>query len=1010
MQSWDYRAGMRLGLTLLLGVVLLSATWAQTRTITGTVMEEDTEEPIPGVNVRVKETGSGAVTDIDGKFTVSAESGHTLVFSFIGFVSQEVLLGAETTINISLVTDVQSLQEVIVVGYGQTQNKTTVSTAIHALDSKVIEDRPIARPEQAIQGSVPAVVVVKESGSPGAPLTVRMRGVGTAGDATPLILLNGVQVPDMNFINPNDIGNITILKDAASSAIYGARGGNGVILIETKKGQSSAPRVTFSGYYGIQSLASEGDYLTTAEYAEYYNNSIDYLIREGLPTTGGRGKFTDQEIAALPNESWIRAISQDAAISDMHIGVQGGDDRTQYYVSGGLFSQEGIIGKTSFDRRSFSVSVNSKLKENLTLSVLGSFAQNERTFIAENSENSRLLSSVASLPPVFPVYDENGDPFNNGLRTGVSYNGIELNPQAEFGNPVLGLTYADNLDVTNILFGNALMSWEFVEGLKLNGAVGALTRGQHVKNFGARFDIPDQVFTNPNNSLTETFAGQLFTQGEVYLTYEMNRAGGHSLSAVAGTSILANTLNTSGRFGLNFFPNSIEEVNFSNIISNDDKIVAPDYAEVNTTLSYYARANYNFQEKYLFSATLRADASSKFGPDNRWGIFPSVSAGWVLSSENFMANQALFSLLKLRGSWGVNGNDRIGPYQYADRYLRDGAGNLFQLDFNPGVKWEEISQANVGIDANLFSDQIGITLDFYTKTTRDMLLNFPNPSFLGLPPPVRNAASVQNMGIEALVLYRGRVGMDFKYTIGANAGFARNQITDLGGGLPIQGAGTRVFDGAPNLSLSDVGSPIASFYGFVFDGLDEQGNPVYRDLDGDGEVTPENDRTIIGNPYPTLIYRLDIRAEYKGFDLTVFASGSEGNDVVNASMGYGFQFSNRTTRVLDAWSIENPNSNVMRPSALEVTNHEFSDYYIEDGSYLRLRNVTLGYSLPASLLERAKIANLRVYVSGNNLVTFTQYSGYDPEIGANNSPLDVGVDRGFYPLARSFTGGVTVSF
>ncbi len=989
------------------------------QTITGKVIDE-TGEGLPGVNILIEGTSTGTVTDFDGTYQLNAESGATLVFSFIGYAEQQVVVGSNPIINISLLPDAQSLEEIVVTGYGQTQNKRFVSTSISTLKAeKLIKDRPIQRVEQAIQGSTPAVVVVKESGSPGAPLTIRMRGIGTAGNATPLILVNGVQVPDMNFLNPNNMQNITILKDAASSAIYGSRGGNGVILLETKKGaksDSKRPKISLSSYYGIQSLASEGGYLNTQQYADYYNKSILYNIRQGLPVNG-RSVFSEEEIAALPNTSWIDKVSEDTPIQDHYLGISGGGDKTTYYLSAGLFNQEGIIGKTDFQRLNFTGSIHQKVIEGIDINVFGTYSKNDRRFIFENSENNRLINSIASLPPIYPVYDELGNPFNNGNRRGVVVNGVSLNAQPEFGNPFVGFENTENQSKQDVAYINALLNWQVVEKLKFSTSFGYLNRENNIRSFTAAFNYPEQFIDNPINSLTESFVEDEFLQWEGYFTYDaLNQANqtNQTLDVIVGTSALKNNLSLGGRNAIMLLDNTFDEATFDRIA--DDAVVntidingdGPNEA-INTTLSFYGRANYNLNEKYLFSATLRADASSKFTPDNQWGIFPSASIGWVASSEDFLKNIAAIDLLKVRASWGISGNDQIPPYQHFQRYSTLG-GTLTPLDYNPDIKWEEITQTNVGIDADLFGNRIGVTLDYYIKETKDMLLNFPNPGFLGIPPPVRNAATVQNKGFEAILLYRNKIGSAFTYNIALNYGRNTNEVTDLGGGVPIESANIRVFRDAPNITRTDEGHPIASFYGLVFDGLDDAGNPIYRDLNGDGVIDLNNDRDYIGNPFPDFIYGINLSMAFKGFDLTAFVQGTQGNDVVNAAAGYHVQYSNRTDRVLDAWTLENTNTNVMRPSALEVVNHEFSNYYIEDGSYLRLKNITLGYTFPNSITSKIGIEHFRIFASGNNLFTFTDYSGLDPEIGANNNPLDVGVDRGFYPLAKSITGGVQVSF
>jgi len=1001
---------------LTIGLFFLLSNGLFGQSISGKVVD-DTGESLIGVNILVQGTDIGTVTDFDGNYELNASAGSTLIFSYIGYADQEVVVDNRDIINITMATGASVLDEIVVTGYGQTQNKRFVSTAISTLKAeKLIKDRPIQRIEQAIQGSTPAVVVVKESGSPGAPLTIRMRGIGTAGNATPLILVNGVQVPDMNFINPNDMQNITILKDAASSAIYGSRGGNGVILLETKKGSktdSKIPSITLSSYYGIQSLASEGGYLNSREYADYYNKSIIYNIRQGLPVNG-RSVFSDDELALLPNTSWIDKVSEETPIQDYYLGVSGGGDKTKYYVGAGLFNQEGIIGKTDFQRINLTGSIQQKITDAIDISAFGTFSKNDRRFIFENSENNRLINSIASLPPIFPVYAEDGSPFNNGNRRGTIVNGVSLNAQPEFGNPFLGFEHSENQSKQDVAYVNAILNWQVLDKLKFSTSVGYLNRENNIRSFNESFLYESQFFDNPINSLTENFVEDEFAQWEGYFNYNAIEEEQQNLNLTVGSSVLRNSFLLGGRNAIMLLDNSFEDATFNRV--GDDVVVNtldingddPNEA-INTTLSFYGRANYNLNQKYLFTATLRGDASSKFGRDNQWGLFPSASIGWVASSEDFLKEVSAIDLLKVRASWGISGNDQIPPYQHFQRYSTLG-GTLTPLDFNPGIKWEEITQTNVGVDADLFGNRIGVTLDYYIKETKDMLLNFPNPGFLGIPPPVRNAATVENKGFEAILLYRNKIGGDFTYNVSLNYGRNTNEVTDLGGGVPIESANIRVFNNAPNITRTDEGHPIASFYGLVFDGLDDKGNPVYQDLNNDGIIDLSNDRTYIGNPFPDFIYGLNLSMAFKGFDLTAFVQGSQGNDVVNAAAGYHVQYSNRTDRVLDAWTLENTNTDVIRPSALEVVNHEFSDYYIEDGSYLRVKNITLGYSLPNNLLDNIGIQSLRVYASGNNLFTFTEYSGLDPEIGANNNPLDVGVDRGFYPLAKSITGGIQVSF
>jgi len=957
------------------------------------------------VNVIIKGTATGTATDLDGNYNLSVPTGQTIIFSFTGYTDQEITISNSGTINIELVPNENILDEIVVTGYGETQNKRLVTTSVQTLDQRVINDRPIARVEQAIQGSAPAVVVIQESGSPGAPQTIRVRGISTAGNAGPLVMVNGVQVPDINFVNSQDIQSINILKDAASSGIYGARGANGVILIETKKGQDGGPQFSLSSYYGTQALATEGEYLNTAEYANYYNESSLYQIRQG-ESPSGRPIFTEDEIAKLPNTTWIREVSDNASIMDHHLGISGGSDLISYYGSVGYFEQGGIIGNSNFDRKTASLGLNFKPIDKFDLNMFGTYSNTGRKFILENSVNSRVISSVAALPPLFPARDSLGFPFNNGDQTGVSVNGVRLNPQPEFGNPLFTLDYNENKATSDAIYFNAAANYRLTDRIQLSTTAGYMDQSTDSRLFFPRFEIPSANILNLNNTLILNTQDTKFLQWEAFINYNLLKNESQDLGLILGTSLLQNELSSFGFRRENLVENALGD-----LPSEVDSLEQQSFsAQKNTTQSFFAKANYNLSDKYLFSATVRADGSSKFGPNSKWGIFPSVSAGWLISSEDFLKENNTFNLLKLRASWGVNGNDQIAPYQYISRFLDETTGPQ-RLDFNEDVKWEEVTQLNFGIDANMLENKIGITLDYYIKDTKDMLLAFPVPGFLGLPAPIRNAASISNKGIEAILLYRDKVGSDLKYEIGLNFGSSTNKVTDLNGGAPIASANLRSFANSPDVSLTDLGHPIASFYGYEFDGVDEIGNSKYVDQNNDGIIDPQNDRTFIGNPFPDFIYGINLRLGYKNFDLSTFASGTQGNDVVNSAVLYSVVYGNRTqAQIEDMWTHENTSGTQPRPSATQVVNNEFSDYFIEDGSYLRLKNITLGYTVSESLRDSWGLSNFRVFLSANNLFTFTNYSGLDPEIGANNDPLNIGVDQGFYPQAKSIIGGININF
>lgn len=972
--------------------------------------------PIPGASVFEKGTTNGMVTDLDGKYSITvSQEGAVLVFSYLGYKTIEITTGENKQLNVQMGQDVMGLEELIVVGYGQTQNKRSTTTAMTTVDSKKFEELPVSRPEQVLQGNAPGAMLAQESGSPGAPMTIRLRGVATAGNSNPLILLDGVQVPDMSFVNGADIAEVTVLKDAASTAIYGARGGNGVLLVTTKNGSAKPmdkPVFTFGSYTGVQQLANTGDYLNGQQYAEYYNNSIDYLEYYELPVNG-RDRFTDEEIALLPNTNWVEAITDNALMTNHTFSIKDGSERSSYYLSGGLFYQDGIVGKseTGFQRQTLSAGMNNQVNAKLRIGTNLYYANNSRSWIAENTENGGVMSAVMSLPSIYPTHEDSaGLPFNNGNMSGVEYNGVSLNTQPELGNPFLSMLVSDNQMTMNNIMASGQLQYDLAKNITFNATVSHLSRSVLLKNFTSRYNYEAIGYINDKNSYVEQAITDAYTQSEQYITYAPEIGVNHKLDFIAGSTQLQNDFLLTYRSGTNFITNSIEEVNFATIVDDEDEIIGNDNAYRNTTLSFFSRANYALKSKYLFSATFRADGSSKFGPNNRWGYFPAVSAGWLISDEEFMKGLSWVTLLKLRSSYGINGNDQIAPYQYQSRYIR-GQGSLALQDVNENIKWEEVAQFNVGVDMNMFKDRIGVTLDYYDKTTTDMLLNFPNPALLGSPAPVRNAANVRNNGVELLVAYKDDWGENWSVDFGFNMAYNKNEVTALGGGEPIEAASARIFKDAPNLTRTDEGQPIASFYGYVFEGLDSTGNIQYKDLNGDGEIDAANDRTYLGNPYPDWTFGATLGAKYKQFDVSIFLQGVTGNEIVNASTQYGVQYTNRTTRVLDAWMPDAMETDVARPSALNVANHQFSDYYIENGSYLRIKNLTFGYSLGKDALKKIKSTQLRMYLSAQNLLTWTAYSGLDPEIGANNgNPLDVGIDRGFYPAARTILAGVQYQF
>lgn len=997
---------------------------AQSLRITGQVKDE-TGIGLPGVSIRVKGTDAGDITDAQGNYSLSAESGQTLVFSFVGYNGQEVLVGNQTTINLTMQPSIESLEEVVVIGYGE-QSTREITTAIAKVDSKQIESLPVYRSEQALQGTAPGVIVMQESGSPGAPLTIRVRGIASAQSSAPLYLVDGVQVPNLDHLNASDIDNISVLKDAASAAIYGARGGNGVVLVTSKSGKrfSQNPTVSVTGYYGVQSLANKPDLMNKDQFIEFYNNSVDWYATYTDGSTIPREKFTSAEASQLPDTDWYDAVFKDAVMQNYHASLQDGGDDYSYAISAGWFSQDGMLGgdldKSNFERSSVRLNYEKDLFPGFNIEVNGSFARTNRNSLTENSAGTgfAVMNYVNSIPAIYPTHAENGEIFNPGRQVPPpSYNGVNLPIVGAVTNPFLAIELNNINTVTDLITAGGAASYEFGQ-FKVGTNFNYYGFDQNNRSFVPTFNYPEQTFANERASLNETASDFWRTQWENTLSYEMPQSGLSKLNALVGMTVIQDRFSTQSRSGSGFFVNDIKSANYSLMHDISQLVTNPVNVTENGWLSFFGRVNYSYDEKYLFSATLRSDASSKFGKDNRWGFFPSFSAGWNISEEDFFQNSSV-SLLKLRASWGVNGNDQIGSYQYLTRlttnagYIINGSQTLGIAPVvlaNPDIKWEQVTQFNVGIDANLFNDQLGVSIDYYDKKTTDMLAPVGTPLLVGQASPFRNVADVENKGIEVL-LNHGQDKGDFKYNLGLN--FARNQnkVTNLGEGLAINSANIQPSWSGP-IARTDVGQPVASFYGYQVEGLDEKGDLVFKNLDGEGGID-ENDMTYIGNPYPDFTYGFTANFEYKGFDLNLFLFGSQGNDIYKAYLRPDAANTNRPSYFGNSWTDANQNTDVARSNLFGLNgNHgAVSDYYVEDGSFAKMKTLTLGYTLPERISRKVGASKIRFYLQAQNLFTITNYTGADPEIGQSSSGafLDVGIDRGFYPQPRTFLGGFQIN-
>ncbi|MCH7410466.1 TonB-dependent receptor [Belliella sp. DSM 111904] len=994
--------------------------------VTGTVKDGDTGESLPGVNVFVKGSTTGTATDIDGTFNLSVPSSNSvLVFSFIGYTQIERVVGNTTTFNISLEPTQESLSEVVVVGYG-TQKRATVTSAITSISSDQITELPVPNLASAIQGRA-AGVNVTNAGAPGTNPVVRIRGIGTVGNNDPLYVIDGVPAGGLNSINTADIESIEVLKDASAAAIYGSRAANGVILVTTKKGKPGKAKVTVDSYVGTQRAWRTLDLLDRDQYIAF---GRELLGNAGEPAPA---RFDNLGDLADVNTDWQGEMFRQATIQDHNVGISGGNESVTYNVSAGYFGQEGIMRGTDFERFSFrantEIKLSNRVKVGQTLTIAYS-SRNEEPFVGGRTQLEHMVKSV----PYLPVRDEN--------RLG-GFRGPDRVDGSDAENPVLNAELRTNRLQEYKVLGTAYLDVDIIDGLKYKFLVGtdlALgTNNDYVPRYRAG-DFHEQPFAVIGQNRFSFFSPLISNQ----LSYSktIDKHSFNILGVVEQQTFLSTSLGGSGQ---NFLTNEIRELQgVQNMTATSDKL---EYA----LISYLARVTYDYDQKYLFSASIRRDGGSRFGPNSKWGTFPSISAGWRLSEEGFMQNLTQLSDLKLRASYGETGNDQIGNYVYQATINSNffypfggttAAGSTISTLANPNLRWETTIMKNIGFDLGLFDDRLNFSFEWFDNTTEGMILGVPIPPSLGYDgAPVANVGTVSNRGIELTLGYRKYTG-DFQFAVDGNIGFVRNELVSLGSGNTIFGPD---FQGDP-LTFTEAGRPIGYFYGWLTESIfqsneealsaprqnlpegDDPYNPQihtaagdirFADLNDDGEINA-NDRTYLGHYMPDFTYGLNFSANYKNFDFSMFWQGVQGNEIFNLlrfhTEGMTRLF-NASSVVNDRWTPNNRNTDFPRAINSDPNrNARASSRWIEDGSFLRLKNLSFGYTVPSTFVEqisKGSISRVRVYVSGQNLLTFTNYTGYDPEIAARtgiNTTLGQGIDFGQYPAARTFIGGLQLTF
>lgn len=994
--------------------------------ISGRVSLDPTGEAAIGATVVVKGTSTGTTTDFEGNFTLQITDRQAVVVaSYTGFLSKEITVGEQNFLEIRLAENASQLSEVVVTGYGS-QKRSSISGSVSTVSAAEIAERPILRVEQALQGRTAGVVVAQNSGSPGSALSVRVRGVGTINNADPLYIVDGIPVDGLDFLNPNDIETINILKDAASAAIYGSRGANGVVLITTKGGKRNQDgKISYEAYYGIQQAARLLDLLDAREYATLQNEANIAGGKAPLP------ELRHPEFLGTGTD-WQEAIFEAAPIASHQLTFTGGSERSAYTISGNYFSQDGIVGgsKANFQRATVRFNGSHDLKKWLTIGNNLGFTWLERNGLLENSQFNSPIIRALNIDPITPVRKADGTfAYSNYTSTDIA-------------NPVNAIAQTYDRWRSNRLVGSVFGELKLAKGLTFRSSFSLDATFAVQRGFVPKFDLSNIPSLSEAPAAEKSLINSVSVannnwrnwQSENVLTYQTNLGENHDLTLIAGTTALQNRYDANGGANTNLPSNKWEDAYISNTIDPITSQSAWQWASESSLFSYFAKANYELNQTYLLSATFRADGSSRFGRNNRFGYFPSFSAGWIASHEEFW-NPGLVNFFKIRASWGQNGNDRIGDYSFTtvvnngqnytfspDEIITNGAVALTSA--NPDLKWETSTQADIGLDAELFEGRVQFTTDFYLKKTSDMLYAAPIPLVAGTAPPIQNVATAENRGLELALSYRN-FDRAFKYALGGNVAFVKSEVTGLGrGGEPVL-SGLVHFANA-NAARTDVGHPLASFYGYVTDGIFQNqaeveaaafqsnetapGDIRFKDLDGNGVIN-ENDRTYIGNPTPRFAYGFTTDFEWRGLELNLFFQGTQGNDIFVSTTRYDFSYANRPSSALGRWTGEGTSNSEPRVSLNDPNqNARISDRFIEDGSYLRLKTLQLGYNLPKNWLKRAHLEKLKIYCTGQNLLTFTKYSGLDPEIGSVGGSLELGIDRGFYPQARTVLGGVSLTF
>ena len=1041
-------------LLLLMAFAAFTTASAQKQTVKGTVVDSQ-GEPVIGATVKEQGSQTGTVTDLDGNFTLQTKTGATISISYIGYVSQDVK--ATPNMHIVLKDDSHQLEDVVVVGYG-VQKKSVVTASIAKVSADDLAKTAPVRMDNALKGLAAGVNVTSSSGAPGAGSKVQVRGIGTINNSDPLYIVDGMPIESgIDYLNPSDIESIEVLKDAASGAVYGARAANGVILVTTKMGKQGKVSVNYNASFGWQSKWRKRDVLNAREYMT--------MMNEGYVNSGAAPVYTPDQIANPKYDTnWQDEIFNDnAPVSNHEVNISGANDKINYYLSLGYFSQDGIVGgdkgRSNYRRLTLRSNTNYTIFDDtkertwlnkLTISANLSYSRIKSIGFTENAWANSMLGSTLTLAPTFPVYYSGAEAtakqaeyaanFTNYVPQYDGNGNLFMIPGADYDtqyNPVAYLALPGSWGWTNKYVANFAANLEIGYGFKYRISYGADVNYNGVDR---GYTIP--YYLNGGMNASKSSANASSNRSTVWQIENVITWDGtfdkHTINVVLGQSAKKTTGYSLGGSKNYLVDPAKPYIDYATGHLEGDLSVYAGPWDNSSLASLFARASYNYDERYMAQFTVRRDGSSRFGSNNHYATFPSFSLGWNVMNEKFMENtRDWLSNLKVRFSWGKNGNENIGNFRYAvysragyDVIFGHGAGNK-NLGVragglaNPDLQWEESVQTDLGLDLGFFNNALTFTVDYFSKKTKGMLMDIPIPAYVGDVRPVGNVGEMKNSGVEFELGYKWRIA-DAKFAVKGNLSYLKNELVNLG-----NDSGEKAYDsmqGIGTITYAKNGEPFPFFYGYKTAGIFQNEGEVqsyknaagtliqpnaqpgdlrFVDIDGDGKIT-DKDQTKIGKGTPDWTFGLNVNAEWKGIDFNMFWQGTAGNDIYDATMRVDRRNLNLPSWMLDRWTGEGTSNEIPRFVIGNNSNLVSSDLYVHSGSYLRLKNISLGYTLPQDITKRFFVSNLRVYVMAENLLTFTKYHGYDPEISAGATSL--GVDYGVYPQARTWTIGFNLGF